>query len=106
MAYKIIVSPLARTDIVKTADYIGAQGYANRAAIWKRELLKAIATLNEMPNSCSIADEARDMEVEVRQLLYRSHRVIFRVIEATQSVEVLRVYHSARAPLQLEDLTA
>ena len=57
-----------------------------------------------MPNRHSVADETRDMENEVRQLLYHSHRVIFRVIEDMQTVSILRVYHSARVPIQLEDL--
>ena len=106
MAYKVSVSPLARADILQTADYIRDKGYADRAATWKRELLRAIKMLDEMSNRCAVADEASDLKVEVRQLLYHSHRIVFRVIEDTQTVEVLRVYHSSRAPLSLEDLTS
>ncbi len=38
------------------------------------------------------------------ELHYCSHRVIFAVDEPTSSVQILRVYHSARAPVRLDDL--
>jgi plasmid stabilization system protein ParE len=104
MAYSIQVSPLARKDIIETGDYIRDKIDQERATRWKNELLKAIGSLSEMPKRCPVADESRDVGLELRELHHKPHRIIFTIDEPAQAVQILRVYHSARAPLKLEDL--
>lgn len=104
MAHKIFLSPLARQDIIETADYIREHGSAERATRWASELVKVIAGLGEMPERCPLADESHDVGLQLRELHYHSHRVIFRVDDATSTVQILRLYHSSRAPLRLEDI--
>ena len=88
----------------ETADYIRDTADAERARKWKNGVIEAIKSLAEMPLRCALAQESQDVGVELRHLIYLSHRILFRVQEATKTVDVLRVYHSARAPLQLDDL--
>jgi plasmid stabilization system protein ParE len=104
MVYRILLSPLARQEILETADYIQEMSDAGRAAAWKNALLKSIAVLDDMPYRCLIADESSDVGVELRELHFRTHRIIFTIDESEQTVQILRVYHYARAPLQVEDL--
>ena len=104
MAYKVIVSPLARLDILEAANYITENGGAERGRSWTAGVLVAIKSLSEMPRRCSVADEAIDVGRELRELHYYSHRIIFSIDEAVNSVNVLRVYHSSRAPLQIDDM--
>lgn len=104
MAYNILISPLGRQDIIKTADYIQEKIGQDRAVQWKNELLKAIGTLSEMPYRCPVAEETPDVGIELREMHHRPHRIIFRIDEPAQTVQILRIYHSARAPLDLEDL--
>lgn len=102
MVFKVVVSARARLDIQETADYIREQASQERAKRWKNELIKLLVSLQEMPKRCPQAAEAAALGLELRELHYYSHRIIFRVQDNT--VEVLRVYHSARAPLDLADL--
>lgn len=103
MAYKVILSPQARRDVQETADYLRSQTDSERARTWKNGVLEAMGTLAQMPLRCAIAVESQELGVELHQLMHRPHRILFRVHEGAQRVDVLRVYHSARAPLQLDD---
>lgn len=104
MAYSVKLSPQARRDVQETADFLRDNAGIERAQKWKNGILSAIESLSEMPSRCAIAEESAEVGVELRHLMHRPHRIIFRVQEAAQTVDVLRVYHSARAPLQIEDL--
>jgi len=102
--YRVILSPQARRDVQETADYLAAQTDLERARIWKNGVLEAIGSLAQMPMRCAVAGESQELGVELHQLMYRPHRILFRVDESAQRVNVLRVYHSARAPLQVDHL--
>lgn len=104
MAYRVRLSLQARQDVQETADFLRDNAGVERARKWKNGVLEAIESLSEMPSRCAVAEESAEIGVELRHLIHRPHRIIFRVQEATQTVDVLRVYHWARAPLQLEDL--
>ena len=65
---------------------------------------KAIQSLAEMPLRFALIPEADELKRPLRSFPHHSHRVIYQVDEQAQTVSMLRVYHSARAPLQLEDL--
>jgi hypothetical protein len=46
-----------------------------------RGLISAIFTLEELPLRCASIPESAELPLEVRQLLYHSHRILFRVEE-------------------------
>lgn len=104
MAYSVKLSPQARCDVRETADFLRDNAGVESARKWKNGVLSAIESLSEMPSRCAVAEESAEVGLELRQMIHRPHRIIFRVQEATQTVNVLRVYHSARVPLRLEDL--
>lgn len=104
MAYKVRLSLQAKQDVREATDYIRANANLERTRKWKNGVLEAIESLSEMPTRCAVAEESAEIGVELRHLIHRPHRIIFRVQEGTQTVDVLRVYHAARAPLRLEDL--
>ncbi len=56
-----------------------------------------------MPNACPLAREAVILEIEVRQKVFKSHRIIFTVDK--RIVRIHRVVHVAKANIQsLEQL--
>lgn len=57
-----------------------------------------------MPARHASAAESEELELPLRAMVYQSHRIIYEIDEAAETVTILRVYHSARAPLQPEDL--
>ena len=104
MAYKVEISLLARQDIFETTEYIREQSGIPRATRWKNGLISTIKELREMPLRYAVAEESADLRIELRELNYHSHRVIYLVLEDSKTVRVLRVYHSARIPLNLDKL--
>lgn len=76
-------------------------GFRRRGAKWIAGIEKAIEKLAIMPRRCSLAPESTAFDREIRQLMYKSHRVLF-TIEAAK-VHVLHVRHGARLPLTPDD---
>jgi len=69
---------------------------------WYEGFEGAVASLVEMPLRCPRAREADAFpDVDLRQLLYQSHRLIFAVIG--DEVHVLHVRHMARPGLDKLD---
>jgi plasmid stabilization system protein ParE len=82
MKYKVIIHPDAEIEIAEAFLHILADSPLN-AGRWLRGLYKAIAKLEIFPNRCGIARESTDLPVELRQFMYKSHRVIFQVAGTT-----------------------
>jgi len=66
---------------------------------WFRGLVQAIHSLEELPERCPLIPEQEEFAMEIRHLIYFSHRIIFRVEGERKRVVVYRVYHGARKPL-------
>lgn len=89
----------ARDEAVEAAGYIADQGYPDTALRWYRGLEEAVASLASMPSRCPYAREHGAFPgVELRQLLFMSHRLIF--IIRGDEVHVLHVRHVAQANIE------
>lgn len=99
MKFTVVFRIEARDEAVDAAGYIADQGYPENAARWYKGLESAIASLSTMPHRCEHAREhALFPGIELRQLIFKSHRIIFTVRE--NQVHVLHVRHVARADLE------
>jgi|CXWL01.1.fsa_nt_gi plasmid stabilization system protein ParE len=106
LRYKVKVQQSALTDVEEFVTYIRDQNQepAN-AAKWFDGLEEAILSLAELPKSHPEIAEQGSFQIEIRQKLYLSHRIIFHVSDGDQVVHVLRIYHVARdaiTPRQVE----
>jgi plasmid stabilization system protein ParE len=90
--YEVIVTPEAEAGIVNAFEYINERSPEN-ASRWLRGLYGKIDTLEQMPARCALARENEYFEDVLRQLLFKSHRIVFRVEEADRIVRVLYVRH-------------
>lgn len=95
MAYLVNVTDRARRDLDQIYAHIGAAD--SRAALrWYRGLKEAILSLEEQPARCAVVPE----NPKFRHLLYGEkpdiYRVIYRVSERQQRVEVIHIRHGAR----------
>jgi len=103
MAYLVNIPSRAQRDLTCLYARINAQ-YSDAALNWYRGLKKAILSLEERSNRCTVARK-RD---KLRHLLYghkpHVYRVIFRVLEKQKQVEVLHIRHSARRKFKSSDL--
>lgn len=94
-AFEVIVEESARADAEETVAYIAGFS-ADRADQWAIGLEDAIASLATMPARCPRARESATIGSDLRQLLYGSYRVVFRIEEDAGVVRVLYVRHAAR----------
>ncbi|MEI7576078.1 MAG: type II toxin-antitoxin system RelE/ParE family toxin [Armatimonadota bacterium] len=100
-SYKIIQQDSAKDDVRRYVDYIiGRENSRVNAERWLAGLLAEIRTLQELPRRCPRIPEQELFEIELRQFVYHSHRVIFHVSEETNVVHVLRIYHGALPELE------
>src|SRR5712692_3669480 len=68
------------------------------AARWLQGLYDQIDTLQRFPERCALAREREYLEEDLRQLVFKSHRIIFRIDKARRAVYVLHVRHATRTP--------
>ncbi|MEM9539319.1 MAG: type II toxin-antitoxin system RelE/ParE family toxin [Cyanobacteria bacterium P01_E01_bin.42] len=101
MVFRVEISPSALQDIENILIWM-TENYPEIAEEWYFGILDAIQTLNKFPNRCSLAPENEEIGSEIRQLLYKQHRIIFRIID--DSVFIYRIRHIARDRIVSEDL--
>ena len=71
---------------------------------WFRSLVKAIHSLEDLPERCPVIPEQEEFSFEIRHLIYLSHRIVFRVEQQQKRVVIYRVYHGSRQGLAEGDL--
>jgi plasmid stabilization system protein ParE len=104
MAYRVRLARHTLRDLSGIYDSIGAQN-SDAAFRWYCGLKDAIYTLRSNPDRCPVTPEALDL----RHLLYGNkphvYRVIYRVLEKQNQVQVLHIRHGARQAFKRDDLT-
>jgi len=95
--------PSAQADLEEYADRIALDSEI-QARKWLNGAWNLIFSLAEMPSRYSISDESPILNSEIRDVSHFSHRIVFRIIEEDQVVEVLRLWHMARRPISFEDV--
>ncbi|RYG69039.1 type II toxin-antitoxin system RelE/ParE family toxin [bacterium] len=103
MAYKVVLTDPAAADIDEAVTFIESYSVA-ASANWLETIQEAIESLSEMPSRGAFIRENTGQGFEYRHLIYKNHRIVYRVDEAAQSVLVVRVYHSARTLLRTQDM--
>lgn len=90
--YRVLVTPIAEASIIDAFGYIETHSPLD-AARWLQELHHAVATLERHPERCPPAPESRYFPDRLRHLLFRSHRIVFRIEDEATVVRVLYVRH-------------
>jgi plasmid stabilization system protein ParE len=110
MAYRVSLTALAEADAYKAFERIRDIS-PGRAEKWLWDLFAAIQTLDEMPTRCPVIAEADALDHPARQLLYgkrtSTYRIIFDIQEQSNEdpqVRVLRIWHSSRDAITIEDI--
>lgn len=105
MPYTVRFTHRALADVDAAAAY-RARRSATAAVRWQVELLAQVAILEQSPNRCPLADEADDLGLELRELLYGRRRSIHRILFTIEgeSVIIHRVRHAAQNRLTNDDI--
>ena len=97
MAYLVNITARAGRDLDKLYNDINARE-SDAAWLWYQGLKEAILSLDNHPNRCPLTPESG----KYRHLLYGEkphvYRVIFRVDDGRDQVEILHIRHGARRP--------
>ena len=95
MKYQVIVTPEAQAGIRESFAYIHERSPLH-AARWLQTLYAKIDTLEKLPERCAVARERKYLDDELRQLVFKSHRVAFTVQKKEKRVYVVYVRHARR----------
>jgi len=105
LAFQVDITEPALADAEEYVRFIREVGKQPEAAErWFRGLVRAIYSLEELPERCPVIPEQEDFSFEIRRLIYFSHRIVFRVERDRNRVVVFRVYHGSRRVLAEGDL--
>ena len=105
MAFQVDITEPALADAEGYVRFIRDVNKEPEAAKrWFRGLVKAIYTLEDLPERCPVIPEQEKFPYEIRHLGYFSHRIVFRVEREKNRVVIYRVYHGSRQGLAEGDL--
>jgi plasmid stabilization system protein ParE len=104
---QLVVTEPADRDIQEAFEWWRDHRSSEEAARWYDQIVRAIETLREAPERCPLARESELHPKGLRELHFGvsrrpTHRIVFTIDGDT--VIVLRVRHSARRDLTLDDL--
>lgn len=98
MRYKVVFRREARDEAVEAAAYLLEHAGPVVAERWYQALASALASLSSMPRRCPLAREHEAFPgIELRQLNFMSHRLIFTIRK--REVHVLHIRHVAQENL-------
>jgi plasmid stabilization system protein ParE len=105
MPFLVVFQPRARSDIAATIAWLARNSKA-AAARWRTGLLRIVENLETNPHRYAEAEEAVDLGVDLRQLLYGRRRNVYRILFTIdgQTVNIHRVRHAARDRLAPDDI--
>ena len=110
MEYQVKLTTPAENDAYESYEYLReiSQESADK---WLVALFEAIFSLDTMPRRCPVISESEELGFEARQLLYGkrsgTYRILFDIKEESEDVSivrVLRIWHSSKDKIRVEDL--
>jgi len=98
MAYKLIWSPAARDDLHDIVVFI-ARDNPERAMSFGYQLISETDRLQTFPRLGRVVPEYENEDL--REIILRPYRIVYRVNHERKVCEIARVWHSARGTLLL-----
>ncbi len=98
MAHQVIWAPTARLDLRELASYI-AEARPQAAVRFVQHVFQMVEHLADFPQSGRIVPEFGDPNI--REVIRKPCRIVYRVRSREGIVEIARVWHAARGFPQL-----
>ncbi|HEY5042602.1 MAG TPA: type II toxin-antitoxin system RelE/ParE family toxin [Verrucomicrobiae bacterium] len=93
MDFKVFLSDDALSDLERIVAYITPHNAVAAGRIGN-QLLGAALSLRTFPERGRMVPEFR--RPELREIIFRSYRIIYRMNDSDQSLEIVRFWHGAR----------
>ncbi|MGV8119098.1 MAG: type II toxin-antitoxin system RelE/ParE family toxin [Candidatus Xenobiia bacterium LiM19] len=91
----------ALSDLDAIVNYISRDS-VHYARLFATRIFMAVGRLREFPQSGRIAPEMSDEAI--REIIYGSYRIIFRIMKESDQVEILTIHHGSMLPGSIEGL--
>ena len=106
MNFVVLTYRRADNDIREAVHWMAENLSPRVARSWHTGLMNALDSLETNPDRCPLADEAGELGIELRELLYRRRRTAYRVVFTITgtAVNVIRVRHAAQDRLTDADI--
>ena len=98
MAYQLIWAPSARLDLRELAAYI-AESRPEASARFIKHVFQVVERLADFPESGRVVPEFGNPNI--REVIRRPCRIVYRVKSQEHLVEIVRIWHAARGTPQL-----
>lgn len=93
MGWQVIIAPSAQADLADIVRYI-ARHNSDAAARLGYQLVTRTEILINFPESGRVVPEFK--QPNLRELIFRSYRVIYRLNQKERRIEIVRFWHGAR----------
>jgi plasmid stabilization system protein ParE len=93
MDFKVFLSEVALNDLERIVVYIAPLNPIAAEQLGN-QLLDAALSLHSFPERGRMVPEFR--QPELREIIFRSYRIIFRMNNTDQNLEIVRFWHGAR----------
>ena len=93
MDFKVFLGQEALNDLERIVAYVAPHN-ASAAERLGNQLLDTAFSLATFPERGRVVPEFR--RPELREIIFRSYRIIYRIHDADKSVEIVRFWHAAR----------
>jgi toxin ParE1/3/4 len=93
MDFEVFLSPEALSDLQRIVIYIARENAVAAEKMGNR-LLDAALSLRTFPKRGRIVPEFQ--RLDLREIVFRSYRIIYRVSSENRCVEIARFWHGAR----------
>ena len=93
MGFQVFLSKDALSDLERIVAYIAPHNPVAAERLGN-QLLDAALSLQTFPDRGRLVPEFR--RPELREIIFRSYRIIYRVNQSDQSLEIVRFWHGAR----------
>jgi plasmid stabilization system protein ParE len=106
MAYVVIVTERAASDLKESVEWWSRERSREQAARWYAGIRQAIDSLANQPERFSLSAENGEFSIELREILFGlgtrpTHRIVFTIVR--QTVVVLTIRHAAQNRIQPDD---
>jgi plasmid stabilization system protein ParE len=104
--YDVRLMARAEHDIDTALQWFCEQSATPAANRWFDQLMARIGTLEVHPDRCSLAAEAQELGIELRELLFDKRHGTYRIlfIISAQTVNILHIRHGARSAATAKDI--
>jgi len=93
MDYRVVLSPSARADLRDIIRYISLDD-SERALRFGQYLVSKARLLSQSPELGRVVPEFE--RAEIREIVVRSYRVVYRIHYSHRLIEIVRFWHAAR----------